>query len=262
MDDRRPATAVPAVDRAIDLLRALAAAQRPLMLSELSNLTAASRSTVFNTLATLHAHGFVEKDERFKTYRLGVAIFELGNAYLQQVSLVPTFYEHAQRLVELCGETVKLVVLDGRDIVYIAKLEGSHSVRLVAQVGTRIPAHVTAVGKVLLAQKSDADLRQLYCDYRFPNHTPNALRSLDALLDHLQIVRQQGVAYDDEESSIGVNCVAATVCDHSGEAIAAMSIGIPVDRLGNGRMAELTALIQQHAAALSRALGWIEPVAV
>ena len=262
MDANRVSTTVPAVDRAVDLLRALAAARQPLMLSELSELTAASRSTVYNTLAALHEHGFVEKDDRYKTYRLGVAIFELGNAYLQQVNFVPVFYAEAQRLVDLCGETVKLVVLDGTDVVYVAKLEGSHSVRLVAQVGMRMPAHLTAVGKVLLSQSSDSELRVLYRKYSFPDHTPNAIRAIDSLLVQLANVRTNGVAYDDEESAVGVKCVAAPVFDHSGQAIAAMSIGVPVDRLDGGRIADLAALIVEYAARISHLLGWSEPTIV
>jgi DNA-binding IclR family transcriptional regulator len=259
--DAEPTTTVPAVDRAILLLRAMAKAERPLTLAELSKLTGGSRSTVYNTLATLQIHGLVEKDLDYKTYRLGVAIFELGNAYLNQVSLVPAFYEQARRLVSICGETVKLVILDGRDVVYLAKQEGSYSVRLVAKVGTRMPAHITAVGKVLLAQLDEETLRSLYAGYRFEQGTVNAVRSLDALLEQLVPVRQHGHAYDVEESTIGVRCVAASVRDHSGDVIAAMSIGIPTERLNNGQMDELAHLVCQYAQELSRTLGWLENTA-
>lgn len=248
-------SSVPAVDRAIDLLRVLAETKEPLALAELSERTGSSRSTVFNTLAALHQHGFVQKDDRHKTYRLGVALFELGNAYLAGVSLVPAFYEQARKLVDACGETVKLVIRDGRDVVYLGKQEGSHSVRLVARVGTRLPAHFTAVGKVLLAQLSDQELRDLYAGYLFPVHTPNAAMSLEALLARIAPVRVQGYAYDEEESSVGVCCVAAPICDHTGGVISAMSIGVPAERLGPGRMDELTAMIRTHAAELSRTLG-------
>lgn len=259
MDGKRPSSVVPAVDRAIELLRAIARAGKPLTLAELSEMTATSRSTAFNTLATLQAHGLIEKDERFKTYSLGLALFELGNAYLAQVSLVPAFMETARRLVEACSETVKLVIRDGRDVVYLAAQEGPQSVRLVAITGTRMPAHATAVGKVLLAELDDAELEQLFCDYDFPVRTANTINDLSRLKSELAMVRQQGFAYDHEESSIGVNCVAAPVRDRTGSAIAAMSIGIPNHRLVPHRMEELTELILQAAAELSRTLGWIEP---
>src|SRR5215212_6749979 len=128
MDSKQAATVVPAVDRAIALLQAIAHADKPLTLSELSELTATSRSTAYNTLATLQAHGFVEKNARFKTYRLGLALFELGHAYIAQVNLIPAFQECARRLVEECAETVKLVLLDGHDVLYLATQEGPQSV--------------------------------------------------------------------------------------------------------------------------------------
>lgn len=256
MDEKRHAPTVPAVERAIELLQVLARAGKPLMLSELSELTAASRSTAFNTLATLQRYGLVAKDERYKTYRLGLALFELGRAYLDQVSLVPAFTHHARELVERCQETVKLVIRDGRDVIYLAAQEGPHSVRLVALVGSRRPAHVTAVGKVLLAQLSVAEVAALYRDYRFSKPTPAAIGTLALLQQELARVRTQQVAYDRQESSIGVHCVAAPIHDVSGQVIAAMSIGVPTDRWSEARMAELTDLIQHYATQLSQALGW------
>ena len=256
MDEKRPAPTVPAVERAIELLQVLARASKPLMLSELSELTTASRSTAFNTLATLQRYGFVEKDERYKTYRLGLGLFELGRAYLDQISLAPAFNQYARELVEQCAETVKLVIRDGRDVVYLAAQEGPHSVRLVALVGSRRLAHVTAVGKVLLAQLSDADLLALYQNYIFVKPTPAAIDNLAALQAAVATVRTEQIAYDLQESSIGVNCVAAPIRDESGNVIAAMSIGVPHDRWSAIRKGELTALIQQYAAKLSQALGW------
>lgn len=256
MDEKRHSPTVPAVERAIELLQVLARAEKPLMLSELSELTTASRSTAFNTLATLQRYGFVEKDERHKTYRLGLGLFELGRAYLNQVSLIPAFHQAARELVDRCGETVKLVIRDGQDVVYLAAQEGPHSVRLVALVGARRPAHVTAVGKVLLAQLSEAELAELYCNYSFAKPTPAAIDTLARLQEALAEVRLQQVAYDKQESSIGVNCVAAAIRDYSGKVVAAMSIGVPNDRCNPERMVELTDLIQLYAAKLSHALGW------
>jgi len=258
MDMKPSATVVPAVDRAIDLLQALVRAGKPATLSELSEMTATSRSTAFNTLATLHAHGFVEKDARFKTYRLGLALFELGNAYIHQVNLIPAFTECARQLVAECSETVKLVMRDGTDVVYLATQEAPHSVRLVALVGTRLPAHVTAVGKVLLAHLSDTELERLYAGYEFATRTPHTIQNLPALQAQIHFARIYGYAYDQEESALGVNCVAAPIYDHSNEAIAAMSIGVPTHRLRENRMAELTERITHYARQLSLTMGWRE----
>jgi DNA-binding IclR family transcriptional regulator len=258
MDLKQSVTAVPAVDRAIELLQALARAGKPLTLSELSELTATSRSTAYNILATLQAHGFVEKNARFKTYGLGLALFELGHAYIAQVNLIPAFRECARRLVEECAETVKLVVLDGRDVVYLATQEGPQSVRLAALVGTRLPAHVTAVGKVLLAQFSDEEIVRRYADYIFLPRTPNSINNFTKLQEELRFARQHGYAYDHEESAQGVNCVAAPIYDHTGEVVAAMSVGVPNHRMTPTRLDELTQRLLPYAHQLSRTLGWVE----
>ncbi|NJN81863.1 MAG: IclR family transcriptional regulator [Caldilineaceae bacterium] len=259
MSAKSASDAVPAVDRAVEILQAMARARQPLMLSELSQLTATSRSTTFNTLATLHKHGLVSKDERHKTYSLGIGLFELGIAYIEQVSLIPAFVENAQRLVDHCGETVKLAVRQERDVVYLSAVEGPHSVRLVALVGTRRPAHLTAVGKVLLSELDDGELDDMYADYTFYPHTPNAINNLTELKSELTEIALVGHGYDREESSLGVNCVAAAVRDYSGQVIAAMSVGVPNDRLTRARMDELTGLIRSYALDLSLTLGWRGP---
>jgi IclR family acetate operon transcriptional repressor len=251
-------TPVPALDRGLLLLRVLARASGALTLSELSESIGVSRSTVYSLLATLQKHGMVEKDPRLKTYRLGVATFELGNAYIERVSLIPTFNDVAQRLVAQCRETVKLAVLDGHEVVYLGKQEGLHSVRLVARIGSRMPAHATAVGKVLLARYSDADLRDLYTGYTFASRTPHTISSFEQLLTAIGSVRQAQIAYDREESSVGLQCVAAPIHDHLGTVIAAISIGVPNDRLTNERLDQLTVLLVHHADEISQQLGWNE----
>ena len=249
------ATAVPALERGLTLLRLIAQANEPLTLSELSDAIGVSRSTVYSLLATLQQYGMVTKDVRHKTYQLGVATLELGSAYLNRVSLVPVFNQVAAQLVAACGETVKLAVLDGRDVVYLGKQEGLYSVRLVARVGSRMPAHATAVGKLLLAELDSAALGQLYAGYDWPTRTAATVASFAALREQLGAIRQVGYAFDREESTLGVQCVAAPVRDNDG-VIAAISIGVPNDRLNDGRLAELLTLVIAHAQDMSRMLGW------
>jgi DNA-binding IclR family transcriptional regulator len=248
--------AAPALQRGLKLLLLLARARESMSLSELSAAVGVSRSTVYSLLATLQEYGFVEKDPRYKQYRLGLATFELGSAYLGKVDLVSAFDEVAKALVQLCQETVKLAVLDGRDVVYLGRQQGSlHSVQLVARVGSRMPAHATAVGKVLLAALSDADIARLYEGHSLAALAPNTITSMEALWERLEHVRRDGVAYDDAESSPGVHCVAAPVYDHSDRAVAAISVGIPNDRYSEERMAGITRLVREHAEMLSRTMG-------
>jgi IclR family transcriptional regulator, KDG regulon repressor len=252
----RHPVAVPALERGLKLLLILARSTGPMTLSELSDQIGVSRSTVYSLLATLHEYGVITKDERYKTYQLGIGALELGSAYLNKTNLLPAFNEVAQRLVAACGETVKLAVLDGRDVVYLGKQDGLYSVRLVARVGSRMPAHATAVGKVLLAQLSDAALTDLYADIPLVALTPYTITTFSELLASIRLVRIQGYALDHEESTPRVQCVAAPVRDHSSAVVAAISIGVPIDRLDRVRIDDIAGLVCQHAQELSRVLGW------
>lgn len=248
--------AAPALDRGLRLLLVLARAREPMSLSELSEAISVSRSTVYSLLATLQAYGLVEKDARYKHYQLGLATFELGNAYIGKVDLVHAFDEVAKALVQLCQETVKLAVLDGRDVVYLGRQQGSHhSVQLVARVGSRMPAHATAVGKLLLAAMSDAEIDRHYTGHELIALAPNTITELGALKARLATIRSEGVAYDEAESSAGVHCVAAPIYDHSDRAVAAMSVGVPNDRYSEERMVLITEQVREHARLLSRTLG-------
>jgi DNA-binding IclR family transcriptional regulator len=248
--------AVPALERGLSILLTLARAGRAMSLAELSSALEVSRSTVYSLLATLQDRGFVVKDPQLKSYQLGVATFELGSAYLRGVNLIPAFNECAQRIVAACRETVKLAILDGRDVVYLGKQDGLHSVRLVAQIGSRMPAHATAVGKVLLAQLSDQEVRDLYVGYELRALTPHTISDLPSLLERLALVRRQDCDYDHAESNLGIHCVAAPVRDYSGGVVAAVSIGVPNDRLSPDWMRELTELLRAQVGELSRTLGW------
>jgi IclR family KDG regulon transcriptional repressor len=185
-----------------------------------------------------------------------MSLSELGSSYLGKVDLVRVFDEVAKELVLLCQETVKLAVLDGRDVVYLGRQQGSlHSVQLVARVGSRVPAHATAVGKVLLAALSDADLDRLYDGQELRALAPNTLTNLPALKEGLERARRDGVAYDEAESSPGVHCVAAPIYDHNDRVVAAMSVGVPNDRYSEEHMAAITRQVREHAEMLSRILG-------
>jgi DNA-binding IclR family transcriptional regulator len=156
-----------------------------------------------------------------------------------------------------CDETVHVAVLHGTDVVYIAKVDSTHPVRMVSAVGRRLPAHCTAVGKVLLS-----GLPTEAFEARYPQGgelaamTPHSLTSLSALRSHLVEVDEAGVAYDNCESNEAVGCVAAGVYDSSGSMAAAMSISTPIIRWSEQRRAEWTELVRRGAADLSRRLGY------
>jgi DNA-binding IclR family transcriptional regulator len=133
-----------------------------------------------------------------------------------------------EELVRSWGETVHLAVLDGVQAVYVEKLQPKPAVKIyLSRTGARLPAHCSGVGKVLLASSEWDHVAALFEDQGMPGLTPNTITTLDLLHKELGRVREQGYALDDEETLIGLCCVAAPICDSAGKTVAAVSISAP-----------------------------------
>lgn len=255
--DRAVARAVPAVSRALDILE-LFVEHPALSAPEIMQRLALPRTTVHELVTTLADRGYltIEPGAPIR-YRLGMRLFQLGGHFAERLDLVAEAAEAAARTAAACDETVHVAVLDGAEVVYIAKKDSTHPVRMVSAVGRRLPAHCTAVGKLLLSGLSPEALAVRYpTDRPLPGMTPRSIRSLSQLRHQLAQVSADGVAYDDCESNDAVRCVAAGVYDHAGAMVAAMSISVPTVRWSAPRREELTALVRRGAGRLSRRLGF------
>jgi DNA-binding IclR family transcriptional regulator len=190
-------------------------------------------------------------------YRLGVRLFQLGSVFAQQLDLTREAQGVAAEVAAECDETVHVAILEGTDVIYIARVESTHPVRMVSAVGRRLPAHCTGVGKMLLSGLSPAAVEALYPKQKsLPTMTPNSISSLVRLKAELADIDERGLAYDEAESSEDVHCVAAGVRDHTGEMVAAMSISVPTTRWDDARREALTELVESGAARLSAHLGY------
>lgn len=255
--------AVPAVSRALDILELLLS-NDSVSAPEITERLGLPRTTVHELVQTLVERGFVEAvQDTPRRYRLGLRLFELGNAYAAGLDLPREAAAVAAEVSASCRETVHVAVRDGADVVYVAKADSTHSVRMVSTLGGRLPAHLTAVGKTLLAALPDAELARLYPPGRdLATMTPASLRTPAALRRELARVRERGLAFDRCESNPDVNCVAAAVRDHRGATVAALSVSVPILRWSDEREAELADLVRAGAARLSARLGGVPgPVA-
>jgi DNA-binding IclR family transcriptional regulator len=248
--------AVPAVSRALDILELFL--ERPaLSAPQITDHLGLPRTTVHELVTTLTDRGYLEAVPGAPTrYRLGMRLFQLGSQFADRLDLVREAQEAATEVAAACDETVHVAVLDGTNVVYIAKVDSTHPVRMVSAVGRRLPAHCTAVGKALLSGLGDEAI-----DARYPRSvnltamTPNSIVSPAKLRTALALAREEGVAYDDCESNEAVQCVSAPVRDHSGRVVAAMSISVPTIRWTDDRRKEWTELIRHGATQLSERLG-------
>lgn len=247
---------VQSLDRAFDLLEALAAAGE-LGVSDLAARTGLVPSTTHRLLATLAKRGYVTQSSQSGRYLLGYKLVELASGLERRLArLRAVARPHLEGVQRATGETVNLVVLDGEHVVYVDQVEGSRSVRMFTTVGTGALAHTTGAGKAILACGPPERAAALY-GAREPLErlTPRTLTTLEALEDDFTRIRRRGYAIDNEEHEEGVGCVATVVYDHTSAPCAAISVSGPSARILHADTGELGALLVQHAGEVSAALG-------
>jgi IclR family transcriptional regulator, KDG regulon repressor len=248
---------VPAVARALDILELFLDGTDSLSAPEIMARTGLPRTTVHELVTTLtHRSYLATVPEHAHRYRLGVRSFQLGSAYADRIDLAREGQDIAREVAEACDETVHLAVLDGTGVVYIAKVDSTHSVRMVSAVGRRLPAHCTAVGKMLLSGLPPEAFDALFpADRPLPAMTAKSITSVAQLKRQLAEIRRRGTAAESCESNADVACVAAPVFDHSGRMVAAMSISVPISRWSAERQEAWARLVAGGAARLSMVLG-------
>lgn len=209
--DVRVDSPVPAVARAAAILAALADAQgAPLSLSELARRLGLPKSSTANLCQALEAERMVARREA--GYVLGRRLVELGGAYLSTIDQVREFYNACREQPHLSLQTARVAALDGADVLYLARYDGTQPIRLTANIGDRFPAHCTATGKTLLALLPPAVLdERLRGHPRLVQLTERSIADPAALRAELDRVRTVGHALDDEETTPGVTCVAIAV---------------------------------------------------
>ncbi|GAB2978755.1 IclR family transcriptional regulator [Amycolatopsis acidiphila] len=249
---------VPAVLRAADVLELFLGPDTTLSAAEIVERLDLPRSTTHELLTTLVARRYLDRQvSEETTYSLGPVLLELGSRYQQRLEFAKEADATARSVAAQCGETVHVGVLDGLDVVYVSKIDSTHSVRLISAVGRRLPAHCTAVGKVLLAGLPREELTARLKGRKLAVLTPRSITSRSALLAQLDDVRRTGIAHERSESNPDAGCVAAAVVDARGDWTAAMSISIPTSRHSEEAWPRWEKLVREGAARLTLRLGGV-----
>ena len=254
-------TAVPAgglstVRNAARLLKVFRSREADLGVSELARRLGLGKSTVHRMLTTLVAEGLIEQNPRTGGYRLGIVMFELGEAVRVHMDLHAAVGPVLGELRAQTGESSQVGVLDGHEVVYVDRLESAHSLRLFTETGRRVPVHCTSSGKVLLAHLPEARRQVVLRAAPFTALTPHTITDRSQFAAELERVLRRGWAEAVNEREIGVASIAAPVRDISGEVIAAISIGVPLARCSVMALRRLAPVIMEAAEAASRRLGW------
>lgn len=217
------------VNNAIALMRVLAASQRPMGVSDLSQVLGLGKSTVHLLLRTLAGEGLVDRTDSFK-YRLGAGLFELGTAAVEQLGYGHKLSPLLERLADETGEAVSLAVQSGDSAIVLQRFESVHVLRTDIHPGTRMPLYASASGKVLLADMPEEVIDTLYPSEELPSAASGTIRDKSDLKNQLDHVRKCGWATSTDEYVDGVAATAAGVRDHTGRVVAALSIAGPTTR--------------------------------
>lgn len=240
------------------LVGALSRATGPLNLTRLAELSELHTASAHRILGALMAHGLIEKTGAGE-YDLGVRWLEVGNRLRARLNIRQVAMPHMQKLAEVTGETVNLIVRRGDEAVYVERVSGGQTmIQVVQVVGAHAPLHVTAVGKIFLSEDSASGVMGYAERTGLPAYTANTLTTLEKLRDELDLIRHAQLAYDREEAELGVACIGAPIRDAEGKLVAGLSISAPADRHKTNWPDEL-----KHAAAqIGAALGYRAEVPV
>jgi DNA-binding IclR family transcriptional regulator len=250
----------PALARGLTILDYLAAQSGEASFTELVRHLNISKPSLSRLLHELIARRYVSKQPETGHYCLGYRLLAIGTVAAQRLRIRDEVRPSMRALVERCGETVELTVMDEGEFMFAEKLDSPDSILLTARVGLRIGYfHAVAIGKVWLAYMSAAERRAHFARFGMDARTRHTVTDPAVLAAQLAAVRRNGFATDHEEARLGVFRMAAPLFDHSGQVRAVLSIAGPMFRLSEEREAELAARLLEAAQEISAHLGYGRP---
>lgn len=240
---------VQSLERAFAILEAMADAGGTMGLSQLASDADLPLPTIHRLVRTLVDLGYL-RQEPSRQYALGPRLIRLGETSARMLGTWARPY--LADLVTELGETANLAMLDGDEIVYVAQVPGSHSMRMFTEVGRRVQAHCTAVGKALLAHRPDDEVLTMLARSGMPAHTEHTITDPGSFIAALTAIRADGYALDEGEQEIGVRCVAIDIPD--APAPIALSVSGPAPRMTDALVDRAIPLLGKAAKDLSRDL--------
>ncbi|CAN5450207.1 IclR family transcriptional regulator [soil metagenome] len=247
---------VKSAQRTLEILEVVARHPDGVGFVDLSSQLPYPKSSLHGLLQTIIAMRWLTFDPDQRLYSIGVKPWEVGQSFLRSRELVVRARQFLRQANEELGETIQLGILDDLDVVYIDKVEGTRPLRLISNIGSRLPAYVTGIGKAMLAGLGDDVLENRFAGATLEEYTSKTITSGNALIDVLKGVRRDGYAVDDGEYTHGVYCVAVPIVDQSGEVVAAMSCSVPKARIELGELssAQMIEVLNRQARSISEAL--------
>jgi DNA-binding IclR family transcriptional regulator len=241
------------------LLDLLALEKREMSLTEISKALGWPKSTAHGIIATLRDYYYVDQSPVNGYYRLGVRLFELGNVVARSWDIRPLALPAMQNLNNRLGEMVQLATEDQGEVLYLEKLDSTHMMRIVSDIGARLPMHCTGLGKVLLAYKKPSEIKWILNKHGMPQMTAHTITERGALEREFIKIRRQGYALDDREVMEGLRCIAAPIYDRNGGVNYAISVSGFINNMQGPHLDLVREELLRAAASISRAMGYSGP---
>ncbi|MEL7648997.1 MAG: IclR family transcriptional regulator [Sedimentibacter sp.] len=248
---------VQSVDKALLILKLLADRRREMKLTEIAEEMDINKSTLHGIISTLKYHGFVDQDGKTQKYRLGLYLIELGEISSSSLDIIKITSPIIEQVSSKLQETVHIASLDNFEVVYVNKKESNQSMRIYTSIGSRNPAYCTGVGKAMLAYL-EKDYMEEMIPQKLEKLTPNTLTDRQEFIDALDRIREEGIAFDREEFSVGLTCIAAPIFDSTGKAKYAISVSGPTVRMSEDKIQKSIASIKSAAKEISIKIGYKE----
>jgi DNA-binding IclR family transcriptional regulator len=249
----------PPVQRAVRLIRHVAEGNPVLNMSETAKTLKINRTTLLRLLHTLEVEGFVERRANGAGYQVGLALLEVGARALFSQDLVQVAVPVLTRLAETLQLSAHLGVLDGTDVLYLVRRTPNTPLASNIRAGSRLPAHATTMGRMLLAHMTPREIDALYaCKelQRFSEHTSTTLAAVRAKAEK---DRHAGIAWSEAHFERGISSAAVPVFDFAGAPLGAINVSGPTAAFADAQRETIGGMLRVAGTEISRRLGWIEP---
>ena len=243
------------VAKAITLLDILTEKGKPVALTDLYRETGWPKSTIHGLLSTMRASGLIEQGADGR-YWLGIRLFEYGCAVSGSWDISAIARPYMENVCQTLGESVFLSVFDRAAVVTLAEEESRASLRVVSEVGARLPVHCTSQGKLFLASVSQAECRRILRQTELRAYTPNTLTQPEQFTSELQRIREQGYAVENGEYKIGLRSVSAPICNAAGEVCYAFGTVGMFRQIHTDDFQQAIRMVTDAAAKISAAIGY------
>ncbi len=242
--------------RAIDIL-GLLEENGSLSVAEISDLLAFPRSTTYKYLAVMRERRRVDYDQSLEKYKLGMKLFEFGNAVRSRLAIDRIAHPYMEELSNLLGETVGLTVLDRNDVVYVEKVEpeSSETVVFLSRKVIRFPLHAGAASKILLAHLDDEKIETYLKTQKLAKYTGKTIVDPDKLRREVKAIRKAGYAFSEEEIDVGVRALAAPIFDHEGKIAAGLVVFGPTQRIDDQKKEKILKSMLECSKEISKRIG-------